>query len=95
MENITLADILIYLGIINLLTFIAYGYDKFCARRGYWRVPEKSLFMLIILGGTPTAFIASRIFKHKTKKGNFRGTFFLIVTAQVILILYLFKIGVI
>ena len=44
--------LLIYLALINLTTFIIYGADKRRARQGKWRVPEKTLFLLPLLGGS-------------------------------------------
>lgn len=37
--------------LINAITFAVYGYDKFCAKRGAWRVPEIRLLGLAALGG--------------------------------------------
>lgn len=36
--------------LINAITFAVYGYDKFCAKRGAWRVPEIRLLGLAALG---------------------------------------------
>lgn len=71
---------------LNLLTFIAYGWDKRQAKYGLWRVPEKTLHALAFMGGTLGAYIGSRVFRHKTIKGTFRQTFWAVVMIQAILL---------
>ena len=56
---------------VNLLTYTAFGLDKSRARRGGWRVPERTLLMLAFLGGWPAAKVAQRQFRHKTRKRPF------------------------
>ncbi|MDD7196335.1 MAG: DUF1294 domain-containing protein [Acidaminococcus fermentans] len=57
--------------LINLITFAVYGYDKFCARRGAWRVPEIRLLFLAAVGGSLGALLAMFLFRHKTKHLKF------------------------
>ena len=52
---------------INLITFILYGVDKRRAKRGAWRIPEKTLLAGTWLLGGVGAFAAMRMFRHKTK----------------------------
>ena len=80
---------LVHLLFINLWTFAAYAYDKNAAQKGKWRVPEKSLHSMAFLGGTPGAFIASRVFRHKTKKARFRAIFWLVTALQIALVVVL------
>ena len=63
--------LLVWLAVINLLTFIVYGADKRRARKGEWRVPEKTLFLLPLLGGSIGALLGMRVFHHKTKHWYF------------------------
>ena len=56
-----------YLVLMNLVTFWVYGADKRRARRGRWRVPEKTLFLLPLLGGSIGALAGMRVFHHKTR----------------------------
>lgn len=57
--------------LINLITFAVYGYDKSCARRGAWRVPEIRLLLLAAVGGSVGALGAMFLFRHKTKHLKF------------------------
>ena len=52
---------------INLITFILYGIDKRRAKRGQWRIPEKTLLSGTWLLGGVGAWLAMRTFRHKTK----------------------------
>ena len=61
----------VWLIAINLVTFAVYGTDKRRARRGAWRVPEKTLFLLPLLGGSVGALLGMRVFRHKTKHWYF------------------------
>lgn len=56
----------IYLGALTLITFIVYGIDKLKAKNGGWRVPEKTLLTLSLLGGGLGGIIAMNLFRHKT-----------------------------
>ena len=67
---------------INLVVFLAYGTDKRAAQRGNWRVPEAQLHTLEFLGGWIGAFIAQRLFHHKTKKRSYRIMFWLMLFLQ-------------
>lgn len=75
-----------YAIVINLLTFLVCGADKRAARRGSWRIPERSLFLLSILGGSPGMLLGMQIFRHKTKHAKFVWGIPLILLAQVLLI---------
>ena len=62
----------LYLLAINIATFSAFGAGKRRARRESWRIPEKTLFLLSLLGGSAGALLGMRIFHHKTRKWYFR-----------------------
>ena len=53
--------------VINLITFILYGVDKRRAKKGAWRIPEKTLLTGTWLLGGVGAWLAMRTFRHKTK----------------------------
>lgn len=56
---------------VNLVTFLLYGWDKLCARKGRWRVPEKILLGFAFFGGSAGALLGMRAFRHKTKHRKF------------------------
>ena len=56
---------------INLTVFVLYGADKSRAKRGAWRIPEKTLLMGTWLLGGVGAWLAMRLFRHKTKHTAF------------------------
>ena len=62
----------LYLLAINIAAFSVYGADKRKARSGRWRVPEKTLFLLALLGGSAGAWLGMKCFHHKTRKWYFR-----------------------
>lgn len=63
----------------SLIAFFAYWRDKRSAERGAWRTPEQSLHLFELLGGWPGAFLAQRLFRHKTRKLSFLLPFWGIV----------------
>ena len=82
--------LLVWLAVINLLTFIVYGVDKRRARRGKWRVPEKTLFLLPLLGGSIGALLGMRVFHHKTKHWYFVWGIPAILLAQIALAVWIY-----
>jgi uncharacterized membrane protein YsdA (DUF1294 family) len=67
---------------VNAVTFLAYGLDKRWARAGELRVPEATLHVLALAGGSPAALAAQACFRHKTRDRRFRWVFFGILLAQ-------------
>lgn len=55
----------------NIITFLLYGWDKLCAIRHSWRVPEKILLLFAFAFGSAGAYLAMQIFRHKTKHKKF------------------------
>ena len=77
---------------INFVTVLAYGVDKNAAKKGTWRIPETQLHLLEFLGGSPGAFLAQRIFHHKTKKKTFQISFLFVLALQIVIVYYVLKI---
>ena len=78
-----------YLLAINLAAFLTFGADKRRARRHRWRVPEKTLFALAILGGSLGAVCGMCAFHHKTQHWYFRYGRPAILFAHIALALWL------
>lgn len=76
--------ILLYLLIVNVITFLMMGYDKHEAKKGNWRISEKTLFTLVIIGGSIGGIIGMFTFRHKTKKWYFRFGFPIILILQIL-----------
>ena len=89
-EYLTIKNILIYLLSINVITFLAMGFDKYKAKKGHWRTPEKTLLSLVFLGGGFGGIAGMRYFKHKTKKPRFYIGFPLILSMEIILVIAYF-----
>ena len=66
-----------------------YGIDKRKARRGAWRIPEKTLFLLPLLGGSVGALLGMKVFRHKTKHWYFVWGIPIILLAQTALAAWL------
>jgi uncharacterized membrane protein YsdA (DUF1294 family) len=72
--------LLLYVMAASGLCFCAFAWDKYCAIRGFRRVPEKTLLTIAAIGGTPGAFLGQRILRHKTQKQPF-GFYLLAIAA--------------
>ena len=82
--------LLVWLAVINLAAFAVYGIDKAKAKRGAWRIPEKTLFLLPLLGGSIGALLGMRVFHHKTKHWYFVWGVPAILLAQIALAVWLY-----
>nr|WP_294678458.1 DUF1294 domain-containing protein [uncultured Blautia sp.] len=60
-----------YLAAVNLITFTAFGIDKWKAVHKQWRIPEKTLLGLSFIGGAAGGLVAMHLFHHKTRKRKF------------------------
>ena len=78
-----------YLAIINAVAIAAYGWDKPCAIRKWWRVPELTLLGLAAIGGSVGALVAMKLFHHKTLHLKFKYGVPLILALQVAGLVYL------
>lgn len=72
----------LYLTAVNLAAFFLMGTDKRRARRGAWRISEKTLFLPALFGGALGGTLGMRLFRHKTKHGYFRCGFPLLLILQ-------------
>ena len=69
--------------VINPVTYLAYWVDKRAAIRGEWRIPERNLHMLEMLGGWSGALLAQKILHHKNKKKSYQSEFAFVLIMQV------------
>ncbi len=63
--------IILYFVIINIIGFGIMGLDKWKAKKGYWRVPESSLFIISLIGGSLGSILGMYSFRHKTRHWYF------------------------
>ena len=61
----------IYLVLINLIAIIITCYDKYCAVKNKWRVKERTLFTISVLGGSIGMYLTMQTIRHKTKHLKF------------------------
>lgn len=71
MNNLPQPLLLWVLG-INAAGFLLMGLDKWKAKQGAWRIPEKTLFTAALLGGTVGVMAGMKTFRHKTRHGQFK-----------------------
>lgn len=81
--------VLIYFLIINLVALLLMGIDKLRAKKNGWRIPEKTLFILVLIGGGIGGTIGMFAFHHKTKHWYFRIFFPLIPVLEIALYIFL------
>jgi len=62
-------------GVLGILTFLSYWFDKAAAQRGQWRTKESYLLFLGLAGGWPGAVVAQRVLRHKSRKQSFQVAF--------------------
>lgn len=88
-DNIfTTKNIIIYFIIINIIGFLAMYIDKQRAKKGKWRIPERTLFIITALGGGIGTISGMYLFRHKTQKIAFVIGFPLITILEIICIIY-------
>ncbi len=84
--------LVVYLGIINLIGFAIMGIDKLKARKRAWRIPESTLFVIAIIGGSLGTTIGMHLFHHKTRHWYFlygMPAILFLQIALVVLLMYL------
>ena len=82
---------LIYLAVINVVTFFMYGIDKWKAKKSKWRIRETALLGLAVLGGSIGAWLGMKVWHHKTMHLKFKYGLPLILLAQIALIYFINK----
>ncbi|MCX4303479.1 MAG: DUF1294 domain-containing protein [Clostridia bacterium] len=86
--------VILYVILINALGLAIMALDKFKAEKGFWRVPEKTLFVVTLLGGGIGTIIGMYAFRHKTKKLKFTIGLPTILISEIAIIIYLLYKGI-
>ena len=94
--------LLYYLIVINIVTFLVYGIDKWRstssrllptgrkkAKQGSWRISEATLLILAVIGGSIGALFGMKVWRHKTMHKKFKYGLPLILLAQIALIYFI------
>ncbi len=87
MNAITL--IIIYLVAINFISFIMMGLDKYKAKKRTWRIPESTLFVLALIGGSVGSIAGMHLFHHKTRHWYFLYGMPAILIIQILIVIAL------
>ena len=82
--------LLIYLAAVNLFGLIIMGVDKSRAKRRKWRIPEATLFLVAIIGGSVGSILGMYLFRHKTKHWYFVVGMPVILVLQIIAALIMY-----
>lgn len=72
----------VLIGVMSLFLFGMMGIDKHKARRGAWRISEKTLFVFALLFGAAGGTLGMHLFHHKTRHWYFRIGFPVLAAAQ-------------
>ena len=74
---------------MSIVLFVVMGLDKYKAKTGRWRVSEKTLFLMALLGGALGGVVGMRVFHHKTKHWYFQYGFPALLIVQAALLVWL------
>ena len=87
MNAITL--IIVYLIVIYFISFIMMGLDKYKAKKRAWRIPESTLFVLALIGGSVGSIAGMHLFHHKTRHWYFLYGMPAILIIQILIVIAL------
>ena len=72
--------------LVNATAFVLFMLDKHCAKEGLRRVPESTLLLVALVGGSAGAIAGQQYWRHKTQKEPFRTMLFAIAAVQFLLL---------
>ena len=78
-----------YLLAVNILAFVLFGIDKQKARRNLWRIPEKTLLLSALIGGSAGAILGMQFFPHKTRKPKFAVGVPVILVVEIVVVWFI------
>ena len=79
-----------YLIIINAAGFLFMRIDKRKAQKDLWRIPERTLMAIALMGGSIGVLLGMNLFHHKTKQDKFRIGIPIILSVQILLAVFLY-----
>ena len=77
-----------YFLLVNIVAFIAFGVDKFKAKKNRSRIPEFTLLLLAAIGGSVGALLGMKVFRHKTLHAKFKFGVPAILVVQIVIAVY-------
>lgn len=83
--------IIVYIVMMNLVSFALMGIDKYKAKKKAWRIPEATLFLFAIFGGSIGSILGMFLFHHKTRHWYFLFGLPLILILQLVCIYLLWQ----
>ncbi len=83
--------IIVYVVMMNLVSFALMGIDKYKAKKKAWRIPEATLFLFAIFGGSIGSILGMFLFHHKTRHWYFLFGLPLILILQLVCIYLLWR----
>ena len=81
------AILFIYLLLVNTAAFFLMGIDKYKAKKRAFRIPEATLFIIAIIGGSIGSLLGMYAFRHKTRHRSFTYGMPFILLVQIALII--------
>ena len=81
--------LLVYLLLVNAAGFLLMLVDKIKAKRNLWRIPEATLMGVAAIGGSIGAIAGMNLFRHKTKHAKFYIGLPVILTLQIVAVIYI------
>lgn len=82
--------LLIYITLVSVITFIVFGIDKLKAKKSWWRIPESTLMVLAVIGGSIGALLGMYVFHHKTLHKKFTIGIPVILILQIAVVAFIF-----
>ena len=79
------------IAMLSVITFVVYGIDKWKAKKDKWRIPESTLLLLAIVGGSIGALLGMKVWHHKTMHKKFKYGVPLILVLQIGALFYLLQ----
>lgn len=76
--------------ILNAVAFVLFMLDKHLAQERQRRIPESTLLLVALVGGSAGAIAGQQYWRHKTQKEPFRSMLFVIAAFQVAALGWLF-----